>query len=117
MRMLIVDDEVELRDAIIQLLGSEKISFTCAGSGGEALSLCLQQDFDLILTDERMPGGNGMEFVAKLKAAKANLPPVALMTGHSEVDITKAAEIGILRVFKKPFTFKEIREFVQLYIM
>lgn len=111
-RILIVDDEPDLSEMLQILFEAQNFAVTCAKSGREALALCENQAFDFILTDERMPGGTGTEFLLALQKSGRPLPPIAMMTGHSEMDADEKKQIGFLSVIKKPFIFKDVHNFI-----
>lgn len=115
-RLLIVDDEPELREMLVDLFAANGFAVTCAKNGAEALKLCLATTYDFILTDERMPGGNGMEFIVALSAQRPFLPPIALMTGHHEVELAEVQKLGILEIFQKPFKIKDVSAFVRAHV-
>ncbi len=84
-KILIVDDESEMRVALETTLKREKFQLTCAEDGKQALEKMEDEDFDLILTDVRMPKLNGLEL---LRAVKENSPKtqVVMMTAYGTID-------------------------------
>lgn len=112
LKILLVDDETELLEVLKSMLEAVGHSVEIRVNGKEALEACRRIDFDFILTDERMPGGNGIEFIIKLSAEKKQLPPVALMTGFTDVNLAEAKDFGIIKVFHKPFPLKSLIEFI-----
>ena len=83
--ILIVDDESEMRVALETTLKREKFQLTCAEDGKQALEKMENNDFDLILTDVRMPKLNGLEL---LRAVKERSPEtqVIMMTAYGTID-------------------------------
>ena len=83
--ILIVDDESEMRIALETTLKREKFQLTCAEDGKQALEIMDNNDFDLILTDVRMPKLNGLEL---LRAVKERSPKtqVIMMTAYGTID-------------------------------
>ena len=83
--ILIVDDEFEMRVALETTLKREKFQLTCAEDGKQALEKMENNDFDLILTDVRMPKLNGLEL---LRAVKERSPKtqVIMMTAYGTID-------------------------------
>jgi PAS domain S-box-containing protein len=103
-RALVVDDEPALTEYIKELLVEPGLSVTVSNDSREALSLLLSDDrhFDLLITDQTMPGLLGTELAPR---AKARLPDlrVILCTGHSDqVDAANAGDQGIDRFLLKP---------------
>ena len=84
-KILIVDDESEMRVALETTLKREKFQLTCAEDGKQALDKMEDNDFDLILTDVRMPKLNGLEL---LRAVKERSPKtqVVMMTAYGTID-------------------------------
>lgn len=82
MKVLIVDDEqvnTQLTVLILQNLGIRNDSITTAENGKEALDLCRNQDFDIVLMDVRMPLMNGVEATKEIKKIK-NMYIIAFTT-------------------------------------
>ena len=84
-KILIVDDESEMRVALETTLKREKFQLICAEDGKQALDKMEDDDFDLILTDVRMPKVNGLEL---LRAVKERSPKtqVVMMTAYGTID-------------------------------
>jgi signal transduction histidine kinase/CheY-like chemotaxis protein len=114
-RILLIDDEEIIVDLGGQIM--KKLGYTVTGvtSGGEALALFRRNParFDLVITDQTMPGLTGLELVGLLRKARADIP-VILCTGYSQsVDAGAAKEAGISAVIMKPFTRDEITRAVR----
>jgi DNA-binding NtrC family response regulator len=107
-RILVVDDEPNLRAtlaATIELDGFEVIE---ARDAAEALAITAAQRFDLVLTDIRMPGMNGVELFRALRRRGGTMP-VLLMTGFAvEQLVTEALEEGVFTVLHKPFDVSQV---------
>jgi signal transduction histidine kinase len=99
-RILVVDDEADVREVLADVLLSHGHTVTLAGGGQEALA-CLERDaFDLVITDLGMPDVNGWDVAHAVKSGRQGLP-VLLLTGWAD-----AVEAGVGRVdavIKKPF--------------
>jgi signal transduction histidine kinase len=102
-RVVIVDDDRDVRlslQGIIAKGGYETHSFD---NGSDALSFLAVNDADLVLTDIRMPGMDGMELLDKVLALNLDIP-VILMTGFGDIDMTVAAiKKGAFDFIFKPF--------------
>jgi DNA-binding response OmpR family regulator len=81
-RILVVDDDIDVRDFVSAMLAQENFDAVSAQDGGEALALLGDGDYDLLLTDIRMPGVDGFELV---KRARQTLPDlrVLFMSGYA----------------------------------
>ena len=104
--ILIVDDEPDLRE--ILSFDFERMGYrvdTAAG-GIEALAKFKENRYDLIITDIRMPQGDGLSLLKNLKLLVD--VPVICITGFSELSISSILEMGALGVFEKPFDRKKL---------
>jgi signal transduction histidine kinase/DNA-binding response OmpR family regulator len=108
-RLLIVDDEVELKATLCETLagaGYETVGFS---SGDEALKALKEQDFDLILTDLMMPGMDGIELLGHALSIDPNLVGI-IMTGHGTVQTAvDAMKVGAFDYILKPFKLRAIK--------
>ena len=84
-RILIVDDELVVRDSLGKWFTSEGYTARPSGSGREALEIIQQSEFDIALIDIKMPGMDGMELQKRLTQADPDLT-VIVMTGYASVD-------------------------------
>lgn len=101
-RILVVDDEANLRHTVARVLQRAGFEVTTAASGKEGLALLSQQTFDLVFMDIRMPDMNGLE---TLQAITANHPklPVILFTGQPDLNsAVSALRQGALDYLQKP---------------
>ena len=99
-RILVVDDEADVREMLADVLMSRGHHVTLAGGGREALQCFEQGDYDLVITDLGMPDVNGWDVARSVKAARASLP-VLLLTGWA--DAVEAGAGRVDAVIKKPF--------------
>ncbi|MBI5788677.1 MAG: sigma-54-dependent Fis family transcriptional regulator [Candidatus Schekmanbacteria bacterium] len=112
-RLLIVDDEENLRFSLTK--GLEKNGYEVAGvsRGFEAFQIMEKQDFDLVLLDICLPDMNGLEILDKIKAAQPQLP-IIMMTAFGEVGIAvRAMKLGAYDYIGKPFLLDEMRLVIQ----
>ena len=116
--VLVVDDETALRNALLRFLGRRGIHGEGVADGAEALRVLQQRSFDVIISDVRMPGMSGREFLERLHQDRPDLVPrVVLSTGDTFAPDTAALlkESGVPTV-TKPFDFalleRVIREVV-----
>ena len=109
-RVLVADDEPNIRTTISDVLRKYKVNVTIAANGGEAIALLEQQQFDLVLSDIKMPDKTGYEVFAA--ARKANqTAPVILMTGFGydpNHSIVRASQEGLQAVLFKPFKVDQL---------
>jgi len=101
-RILVVDDKDNMLKLFAKILGDD-CELTTAADGGRALSLVEAQDFDVVVTDLKMPGADGLEV---LKAVKRRQPDteVVMMTAYATVnDAVLAMKQGAYDYLQKPF--------------
>jgi two-component system response regulator AtoC len=107
-RVLVVDDEENLRLVVRSVLRREGYEVEVASSGEEALSLVDTFGPDYILTDVRMPKMGGLELLAALKA-KGNDATVIVMSAFGNVDLAlEAIKAGAYDYLQKPFKPEEL---------
>ncbi len=112
-RLLIVDDEVDLRDALAFDFKRKGYQVLTASNGVEAFSVVKQQSIDVVISDIRMPGGDGIELLSKIKDHNLNLPVVIFMTAYSDIGIEEAYDRGAEFIFSKPFDRKALHQAVE----
>ena len=109
-RILIADDELNIRTAIADLLGKHGCICTVCKDGYEAINRIEQEGFDLVLTDIKMPHRNGYEIFACAKRHGRDLP-MLLMTGFGydpNHSIVRASREGLSGVLFKPFKVDQL---------
>jgi len=111
-RILLVDDDASLADAVKAVLESRGYEVVHAEDGDAGLAIAGQQDFDALLTDFRMPGLGGMQLLEKIKVARPTLP-VVMMTAFSTTDrVIEATRKGAFDYLIKPFEMPDLLEVV-----
>lgn len=106
-RVLIAEDEKEIRNIIKEYLGMESYAVDEAENGREALELFSQNRYDLILVDIMMPELNGWEVCRKVRES-SEVPIIILSAKGQEYDKLKGFELGIDDYLVKPFSPKEL---------
>ncbi|MBW2603209.1 MAG: response regulator [Deltaproteobacteria bacterium] len=102
-RILVVDDELIMRDSLRAWLEDEGFAVDMAASGPEALNHLSKQAYELMLVDIKMPGMDGVELLQKVKEVFPDLS-VVMMTAYATVETAvEAMKIGALDYLLKPF--------------
>ncbi len=83
-KILVIDDEASIRRALKNILESEKYIVEQAADGEEALNIALEESFDAILLDIKMPGMDGMEVLEKLITITD--APIIMISGHGTIE-------------------------------
>ena len=108
-RIVIVEDQKATAWALAESLTEEGYETLTAGSSEEALALGLEH-CDVLITDLRLPGMNGIELLSRLKKTRKALPSI-LITAYSSPDVLASAKkAGAIRCFSKPFNVEDIKE-------
>ncbi len=110
LKVLVVDDEPALTEFLQEALELQGLQVVALNNSREALALLLdsEQQFDLLITDQTMPGMLGTELALQAKARLRDLK-VILCTGHSErINADNAAEFGVDGFLKKPISMQDM---------
>ena len=107
MKILIVDDEEMIREVLREYVEFEGNEAFEAGDGMEAVRLCREGDYDLILMDVMMPHLDGFSAVKEIKKIK-DIPVIMLSARGEEYDKLFAFELGVDDYVTKPFSPKEV---------
>ena len=108
-RLLLVEDDGQVREALADLLRTKGHTVTEADGGTTALSLLARAPIDLVITDLGMPGMSGWDVA---KAVKENSPslPVLLLTGWGDRALQEAAVNAVDRVLSKPVRLQDLQQ-------
>jgi DNA-binding NtrC family response regulator len=110
--ILVVDDEPDMRDALTAALRREGLCVSTATNGFEALEKVQAQQFDLIITDVRMPRMGGLALLQEMKRTAAAIP-VVMMTGYGRIeDAVEAMKAGAFDYLLKPFSLEDLKAVV-----
>lgn len=112
-RVLIVDDETDIRELLEVTLGRMSLTTTCAEDLNSARAALSSKTFSLCLTDMKLPDGNGIELVEHIQA-DFNEIPVAVITAHGSTETAiKSLKAGAFDFVSKPVDLHKLRELVQ----
>jgi two-component system, OmpR family, response regulator RegX3 len=106
-RILLVDDEPAIRDAVGYALRSEGFDVEIQADGESALEATERESFDLVILDLVLPGVNGVEVCRRLRATSA-VPIIMLTARATEVDRVLGLELGADDYVSKPFSMAEL---------
>lgn len=108
-RILVVDDELTIRDTVGQFLEGEGYDVAYSSNGVDALDQVVERHPDVILLDLMMPGMNGREFITALREQlKLTRIPILVMTGIQGLPPHQAIALGANDVVEKPFDIDDI---------
>jgi DNA-binding NtrC family response regulator len=103
-RILVIDDEEIVRISCRRCLIPEGIDVDVAANAKEGITLTQTNKYDLVLTDIKMPGIDGMDFLVEMKKNQPDAK-VIMITGYGTVEhAVKALKLGAFNYIEKPFT-------------
>ena len=116
--VLVVDDEHLIRQIISIILKSAGYKVVEAVSGNDALSKMTDKDFGLVITDLRMPGMDGIEFIKQLRSESAyrSVPVIMLTSEFSDFKKSEAEIAGVSEWIVKPFIRQQLLQTVRKFM-
>ncbi|WP_194842693.1 PAS domain-containing sensor histidine kinase [Endozoicomonas sp. OPT23] len=105
--ILVVDDSEANRKMLTQALQNEGYKVDCCNDGSQAIELCLEERYDLVLMDLKMPGIDGYEAAEKiLNNAAAHHPSIIAVTAQASLEVKERVEkVGMADLVSKPIMF------------
>jgi DNA-binding response OmpR family regulator len=115
-RILLAEDDRELRDMLANVLAHDGHQVVAVPDGRELLKVLarpgLDSVFDLIVSDDRMPGWTGMQILSGMRSLE-DRPPLILITAFADEPLrARATMLGAAAVLDKPFDFDDFRAVV-----
>ncbi|MCK5420990.1 MAG: sigma-54-dependent Fis family transcriptional regulator, partial [Deltaproteobacteria bacterium] len=111
--ILVVEDDNATRDTMIDLLSEAGYEVESATNGEEAIAMAREYTFDIVITDLKMPKGDGIQVLEQIKKID-NRTIVIICTGYGTVDTAvKAMKLGAYEYITKPIKIEEIKLVVQ----
>jgi len=108
MRIVVVEDEPVIRDAVVEMLTITGHEVVQAADGVEGLGCATAQDVDLVLLDLMLPRMDGFEVLDELRKLKPSLPVIILTAKGSEEDVVRGLRGGADDYVVKPFGAREL---------
>ncbi len=107
-RILVVDDEPMLCEILKDFLEMDQYEVDQASGGQQAFEMICKFQYDCVISDVRMPSGDGTELAQRIFAMATPKPKVFLTTGFSEISDEQAKAIGVVKVLQKPFAYEQL---------
>ena len=112
--ILVVDDELGIRDLLSEILNDEGHTVEVAENAAQARAARLRERPDLVLLDIWMPDTDGVTLLKEWSATGALTMPVIMMSGHATIDTAvEATRIGALAFLEKPITLQKLLKAVE----
>jgi two-component system, chemotaxis family, chemotaxis protein CheY len=121
-KLLVVDDSATFRQLLCMSLarvdGITASNITEAVDGEDALGKVKDGEFDLVLTDIRMPNMDGLEFVRRVRGDldRPNLPIIIISTKGADEDISLGLSLGASAYLSKPISMAKLRELILTFL-
>ena len=113
-KVLVVDDEPQLRNLLVDALSGPDIEITVASSGEEAVRLAAGQGMDLIVADLYLGDCTGLDVIDRLRDDNADLPAVVITGSASPVDMAQASRSRPVELMTKPLDVERLLKTVRL---
>ena len=111
LRILIVDDDREIRETLFEILVLEGSIVTEASDGNQAFEMMKNYDYNVVLSDIRMPQCSGVDLLKRVRAEKDfTSPPILLMSAFTDISASKAKQLGAQGMFLKDSDSKHLKE-------
>ncbi|MEK6578575.1 MAG: response regulator [Bdellovibrionota bacterium] len=108
LNILVVDDDMDLRKAVVFEFKRKGFNVLEAENGLIAFEIVKTTKIDVVLTDVNMPECNGVKLLEMIKAFNPKTPVVMFITGFADITLEEAYDKGVEAVFKKPFDRKSL---------
>jgi len=109
-RILLVDDEETIRFVLRETLISEGYNVDIAADAFQALEHFKLASYDLIITDIKMKGMNGIQLIREIKRSDLDLKIIIITAYGSLETVKEAAKLGVVEMISKPFKIQEIKD-------
>ena len=108
MRLLVAEDDAQLRDVLTRGLNQAGYTVDAVSRGDDAYASLTRDRYDIAVIDWRMPGGDGIEVVASLRARGLSVPVLMLTARDTPLDRIRGLDAGCDDYLVKPFDFDEL---------
>lgn len=107
-KILIVDDEELLREILSESFSMYGALVDSAEGGITALEKIQQNNYDLVITDLRMPLGDGLNLIENINKLQIPIPKLFVCSAYNDLTPEKISEMNILKIFVKPFDLNDL---------
>ncbi|MFN8609473.1 MAG: response regulator [Vulcanimicrobiota bacterium] len=108
-QVLVLEDDLGLLNTLVEVLGDSGFNVMSTSDSSRAVELSLEYDFDILVTDVRMSGMDGLQALAKMQEWSPNVCSLVITGFSSEVDTLRALRLGVGEYLQKPFAIEELQ--------
>ena len=110
MRVLLVEDDQWIRDSLRRFFANENCALMAVETGEDALEIIKDNACDIIITDYRLPGMDGLEFLKKAQAINNRFKKILVTAYMTEAVLSEAFRLGVHEFIEKPFSTEDVEE-------
>ena len=110
MKVLLVEDDQWIRDSLRRFFANENCALMAVETGEDALEIIKDNECDIIITDYRLPGMDGLEFLKRAQGLNARVKKILLTAYMTEAVISEAFRLGVHEFIEKPFATEDLEE-------
>lgn len=107
-RILVVDDEQAVRDLLVRTLADADWVVDAAPDGPSAMACIQGADYDLLITDLRMPGMDGLSVIREVRRKSLDIPVIVVTGNSTEASAIEAINLGVTGYLTKPFRMQRV---------
>lgn len=109
-KVLLIDDDEWIRDSLGMFFKSEEMHIDAVETAEEGITALSRQRYDIIITDYRLPGMDGLKFLKRVQESNPDSFKILITAYGSREVISAAAALGVDEYIEKPFTTKTIED-------
>ena len=113
--ILIAEDDPDLRELMVDSLQYAGALVVGVENGSLALQVLKDKKIDVLISDVRMPGGDGIELLRNIAITNIPRPRIFLHTGFSDLSAVEAKTLGVIKTFHKPVNLEILVNEIQVY--
>lgn len=110
MKVLLVEDDQWIRDSLRRFFANENCALMAVETGEDALEILKGSNCDIIITDYRLPGMDGLAFLKKAQRINTRFKKILLTAYMTEAVIAEAFRLGVHEFIEKPFSTEDLEE-------
>ena len=108
MKILLVDDDEWIRDSLSLFFEAEGCNLLALETAEEGIEAIERQEYDIVISDYRLPGMNGLEFLKKVKDKQPEAVEILITAYGSDEILKEAKKMGVQDFISKPFTSENV---------